>query len=421
MQKTSFPKLDVSLYTEKLSNGLTIYIIPKNNGNNIYATFTTKYGSMINSFIPIQETKKITVPNGIAHFLEHKVFESEGEDPFTFFGSRGADSNASTSCDKTTYMFSGPSHFNENIDFLLDFVQDLHVTDENVEKEKGIIKEELLMYEDNPYSKLYERSLYNGFSKNPIRYPIGGTVESILEIDKEMLTTCYHTFYHPSNMFIVITGNIDPEETIEIIKENQKKKVFSSFHKPYIITNEEPDTVYKVHEVINKKVTIPKVAVNFKIRIPCLSKYSKMQIHTSLYQFFNIKYGTTSPFLETLKRKQIVVEDIGINVVSTDTHMLFMILGESNKPDLLKEEILKEIENIKVEEQELNRKKKVLISSYIYMSDSVYSLNNKIIQNIIQYGKVIDEYEEITNLTFDIFEDIIKNTNFSNVNTVFIT
>ena len=232
MNKITLNNLDIDIYHEYLDNGLNVYVIPKNDVNNIYATFTTNYGSNEVEFVPLGEKKMVKVPLGIAHFLEHKMFEQEdGKDPFAFFGERGSDANANTNNFKTTYLFSGPEFFEDNMNYLLDYVQSPYFTDENVEKEKGIIEQEIKMYQDDPYTMMYERLLKNSLINNPMKDPIIGTIESVKSITKEELYTCYNTFYHPANMFVVVSGNVDPEKTIKLIEENQKKKEFEDFNK----------------------------------------------------------------------------------------------------------------------------------------------------------------------------------------------
>ena len=227
MKKTNLKHLNLDLYEEKLDNGLTIYVIPKQNFNNIYVTFSTKFGSNEIEFIPNNKKEYVKVPLGIAHFLEHKLFEQKDNiDPFTFYNERGSDCNANTNQYKTTYLFSGPNFFSENLNYLLDYVQEPYFTDENVEKEKGIIEQEIKMYLDDPDTVIYEKTLENCFSNHPMKNSIIGTIKSVRSITKEELYTCYNTFYHPSNMFIVVTGNVDPIETIKIIKKNQSKKKF---------------------------------------------------------------------------------------------------------------------------------------------------------------------------------------------------
>ena len=192
MNKNKLVSFDLDIYSKTLDNGLLVNIIPKDNVNNIYVTLSTNYGSIHDEFIPIDSNEYYKVPMGVAHFLEHKVFEQrDGVDPFTLFLSKGADSNANTSNYKTTYLFSGTSNFEKNLNLLLDFVQQPFFTDDNVEKEKGIIEQELKMLNDRPYWHLYEKVLENTFSIHPIKYPVGGTVDTIKKITKEDLYKCY--------------------------------------------------------------------------------------------------------------------------------------------------------------------------------------------------------------------------------------
>ena len=227
MIKKTISKLNIDVYNETLDNGLNIYLVPINIKNGIYVTFNTKYGSLINEFIPIGKKDYVKVPDGIAHFLEHKVFEQEdGVDPFSYFSERGADCNANTSNYKTTYLFSGTNYYLDNLMYLLKYVTSPYFTDSNVNKEKGIITEEIKMYDDDPYSKLYDTILFNCFCKNNMRIPVIGTKESINKITKEDLYTCYNTFYNPANMFLVVVGNIDTKETISVVKEFYKTKKY---------------------------------------------------------------------------------------------------------------------------------------------------------------------------------------------------
>ena len=224
MKTKKIKDLDLEVYFEKLYNGLEVYIIPSNNVNNTYVTYSAKYGGMHNEFYVNDE--KVTVPMGIAHFLEHKMFETEdGVDVFNFFQERGSNCNANTNSKKTTYLFSGPNAFYENLEYLLSYVESPYFTDENVNKEKGIIEQEIMMYKDNPYSRMYEDLMYNLFVNHPLKYPTIGTKESINKITKEDLYTCYNAFYHPSNMFVVVTGNVDPKKTMELIKKHERYRV----------------------------------------------------------------------------------------------------------------------------------------------------------------------------------------------------
>ena len=417
MIKKNLEKLNIDVYEETLKNGLNLYIVPIKDKNNIYVTFTTKYGSNISEFVPIGEEEYIKVPNGVAHFLEHKVFEQEdGIDPFSFFSERGADCNANTSNYKTTYLFSGSSFYEENLNLLLDYVTSPYFTDENVLKEKGIIEQEIKMYDDDPYSKLYDKILENCFVKHPIRIPIAGTVESINKITKEDLYKCYNTFYHPSNMLLIVVGNIDVKNTIKIVNDFYKNKKYDKFNEIKIKKYNEPDNVYKEYKELKMNVSIPKVSVNYKLNIthsdiPLYKKVLYLNI------FLDLKFGSTSLFLENIKKENIINYDLSYDTVYIDTHMLVILSAETKEKDRLIKSIEDEITDTYITKEELSRKKKTLISSLVYMSDNIYSINHKILNNIIRYDEVkYNVYEIINSLNIDEYNEFIKTINFNNKN-----
>ena len=414
MKKYDLVKMDLTLYYEKLNNGLEIYIIPKDGLNSVYTTFSTKYGSVNDEFVPYDRTRMTKFPLGIAHFLEHKLFEQkDGKDPFEFYSERGNDANANTSNFKTTYLFSGTKFFEENLNYLLDYVQSPYFTDENVEKEKGIIEQEIRMYDDSPYWKLYERVTYNAFFKHPIKYPIAGTISSIKKITKEHLYTCYYTFYHPSNMFIVITGNVDPKETINLIKLNQENKVFKDVKDIKLKKYNEPDNVEKETDYSSMDIEIPRMSIGYKIANNTNLDINKFKNYLSL--FFDIKFGSVSEFNDQMIEQKIITTDIDINVINTDKHLLFILMVDTDQPDKMIKNIDKELKKRKIDEADFIRKKKVKKSNSIYKSDSIYAINNKIMSNIINYGEVIlDEHKLIDELNFDEFQDVINNIDFSN-------
>lgn len=418
MNKTKLKQFGLDLYSQTLDNGLLINVVPKKNVNNIYVTFSTKYGSIHDEFIPIDKLDYYKVPMGVAHFLEHKVFEQvDGIDPFTIFSKNGADANANTSNYKTTYLFSGPYNLKENLNFLLDFVQEPYFTDENVEKEKGIISQELKMINDKPYWKIYEKTLENAFCIHPIRYPVGGTLDTIKKITKEDLYTCYNSFYHPSNMFITISGNVEPEEVIKIIKDNQSNKKFDDFKNIEIKKYDEHDQVLKKYEVIDFDVTLPKVALSYKIN---KKDYDINRLKMYLNIYFSVLTDTTSILDEKLRNLNLISNTIDIESVNTDKHLLYIINFETNKY----EEVLKYIKDVigtKISDEDLQRKKKSLKSSYIYKSDNIYSINSKIDSDIIKYNKVIlNDFEIIDSLNIEELNSIIDSIDLNQECTVIL-
>ena len=422
MKKTEFNNLGLTLYQETLDNGLNIFIVPMENVNNKYVTFTTKYGSTINEFIPLGEKDYIKVPNGIAHFLEHKMFEQEdGLDPFSFYNKNGADINAYTSFYGTTYHFSGVSNFKENLNYLLDFVQNLYLTDENVEQEKGIIIEEIKMHKDNPYRMGEIKLISNSFNKNPIKIPIIGTEETVSSITKEELRTCYETFYNPSNMFLVITGNIDPYETINMIKENQANKTFKTGD-IVTLSYDEEDSVSLKEEIVHMEVTVPKIFIGYKVNYEkLLKKYSKIDLFRYLNIYMNIKFDATSNINQELLNKGIINFDIETDKINTDKHILFMVIADTEKYDEFYDAINNEINNKIISEIDFIRKKRSYLSSNIYMSDNIFKLNDKISSCFLANNHVVTDYYKVYNeLNIDDLNEIIDNIDFTNVSRLII-
>ena len=404
---------DLPLYSEVLDNGLVVNLVPKLNISNVYATFSTYYGSFHNDFIPIDGNDYYQAPLGVAHFLEHKVFEQEsGEDPFAFYTKNGADANANTSHQKTTYLFSGTGNLEKNLKYLLDFVQKTYFTDENVEKEKGIIEQEIKMYDDVPYWKLYDSTLNNAFHVHPLKYPIAGTVETINKITKDDLYTCYNTFYHPSNMFLTIVGNFEPEKVIKTIRSNQKKKKYEKAKEIILKSYDEPDTVVVENATVPFDVEIPKVTLSYKINI---NNYDINELRYYLNTYFELKLGVTSEINEKLKEEGLITSSIDIDIMSADKHLLVVLLFESKEYEKVIEMIEEELQSHNILEKDLNRKKKVMKSSCVFRSDSIYSIASKINSNMINYRRVIlDEYELIDKLNIKEFNDILDTLNFEN-------
>ena len=209
-----------SVFIEKLENGLTVMVIPRKNVRKKYIIFGTNFGSNDNKFILPGESEEKSVPDGIAHFLEHKMFEQKsGINSLDTLTAMGVSANAYTTNDHTAYLYEATENFYEALDEFMDYVQNPYYTDENVEKEKGIIAQEINMYEDYPEWQTYLNAIKCMYKNFPVRIDIAGSVESIGKITKEMLYLCYDNFYTPSNMGIAICGDFEPEKILEEIKK----------------------------------------------------------------------------------------------------------------------------------------------------------------------------------------------------------
>ncbi len=264
MNKQTYTDIEETLYAKKLENGLTVLLLPKQEMSKTYGLFSTDYGSIDRTFVPIGEKDEITVPDGIAHFLEHKLFEKEDRDVFADFSKQGASPNAYTSFTKTAYLFSATNYIEKNVLTLLDFVQDPYFSEQSVEKEKGIIAQEIKMYDDQPDWQSFMGTIQAMFKNHPVKIDIAGTVESIHKITKDDLYTCYHTFYHPENMTLFIAGNFDGEEMMRLIEENQMKKEFLPMDQVERNFPIEPEEVAMKENKLIMPVSIPNCTVGIK-------------------------------------------------------------------------------------------------------------------------------------------------------------
>ncbi|MED3386627.1 pitrilysin family protein [Bacillus subtilis] len=358
-----YEQLQETLYHEKMSNGLDVYVLPKKGFNKTYAVFTTKYGSIDNRFVPLGKNEMVHVPDGIAHFLEHKLFEKADGDVFQDFSKQGASANAFTSFTRTAYLFSSTSNVERNLETLIDFVQDPYFTEKTVEKEKGIIGQEINMYDDNPDWRLYFGVIENMYKEHPVRIDIAGTVESISHITKDLLYECYETFYHPSNMLLFIVGPVDPEAIISQVRENQGKKPYTD--QPEIKRKEvkEQEAVFRKEKEIKMNVQGPKCLVGLKSKNPIKLGKELLKHELSMNLLLEALFGKSSAQYESLYEKGYIDETFSFDFTAEYGFGFAAIGGDTPEPDQLAEDIssmlLRAGELITAEKIELARKKKI--------------------------------------------------------------
>ncbi len=419
MKKLEFIGLDQSYYKEELENGLTVYLVPYQNKNNYSMHYVTKYGSVDTTFIPFGEKKEITVPDGIAHFLEHKAFEMEnGQDPFSFAASSGTECNAATYTNYTRYLFEGNKNFKENLDYLLTYVHTPYFTEENVEKEKGIIIEELSQYKDMIDSRLFNIIKEGLLVEDPARIDIGGTPESVMKITKEDLDITYKTFYQPSNMFLVITGNFDPAEAMEIIQNNESLKNAPT-HCPIVRkTYKEPKKV--ASELIEMEFNTANTKMAYSIKIDIKNCPDKFKTHIYFSLMLSMLFGISSDFRERMKKEELYTSFYYTKEPVGD-YLLISFVADTEKPHELMDEIAKELEKMDLEEKELERIIKVWISSEVMMIDNIGMTLDNIVYDVIEYGDVLANKIEIyKTMNYKELMDLMKSTDLSNVSKVII-
>ncbi|MCO8290866.1 EF-P 5-aminopentanol modification-associated protein YfmH [Tetragenococcus halophilus] len=387
MNKKVYSTLNEKLYTEVLDNGLTVFILPKREFHKTYGLFSTNYGSIDNEFA-YQGEKRKKVPDGIAHFLEHKMFEKKEGDIFQEFGRLGASANAFTSFTKTSYLFSATDHIKDNLLTLLDFVQAPYFTPETVEKEKGIIAQEIQMYQDNPDWQLFFGLLQNLYPKHPLHIDIAGTVNSIDKITADDLYECYQTFYHPSNMILFVVGNIDPQETMSWVKNNQAEKNFTDIREIYRYFPQE--TTFDINSYSSKTMSVsrPKATLGVRGFQENLPKGDKAQLRfrTAMNLLLQLLLGNTSKNYLRLYQEGIIDDSFGFDFSLERSFHMADFSSDTGRP----EEFLQEIEDIllnfanegEVNEENLERLKKKMLGKYFQSLNSLEFIANQFTQDL---------------------------------------
>lgn len=313
-------------------SGTEVYMLPMKGWSTAVAQFTARFGSQDNAFFA--DGRLIEIPDGTAHYLEHKLFESEEKDAFSLFAQTGASCNAGTSFDYTQYYFSCADNFRKNLEILLGFVSEPYFTEENVEKERGIIGQEITMYRDNPSWRVFTNLLEGIYVKNPVRLDIAGTVESIAKITPRTLTDCYNAFYSPSNMFLCAAGNIDPDEIVDICE----KKLGAA--KPFKVETAECDEPYEV----NQKITRLKMPVSkpiFEIGFKRPAVYREQEITDYIYYniLLDMLFGSSSEFYEQMREDCTLNDEWTVSVFNGRGHFFLAARGESESPELVLEKM----------------------------------------------------------------------------------
>ncbi len=402
MQTTDYARLEESLAQEELPNGLRVYILPKHRFRQTYACFTTHYGSLDQAFRDPERDEIVRVPDGIAHFLEHKMFEKEHGDVFRLFSEFGAQPNAYTSFDLTTYLFSCTSRVEDNLTTLLDFVQQPYFTDESVEKERGIIKQELLMYEDNANRQTMHGLLKALFGVSSLSTPVGGTVESIQGITKEDLHTCYRAFYHPGNMILFVVGPVDAADILRLIEANQAGKEYvrrAPTEHMLPAVPERPAWSLVEHRLA---VAQPRVAFGFKqTRIPETAR-ARQRYEEATGIWMDALLGRGSQLFHRLVDEGLCDMGFGADYELTSHYGYSMMGGNSKKPLELAERVrnaLLELCDGGLSEEAFLRTKRKAIGRFFGLLDSpqaIASLYTSLCLRDVDLFQTLDALEELS-------------------------
>ena len=417
MQVIESLKVKEKLYFEKLDNGMPILIIPKKGMRKKYMIWGTNYGSNDNVFVVAGEEKETKVPNGVAHFLEHKMFEQEnGTNSLDVLTALGVEANAYTTNDHTAYLFECTNNFYEAMDELMDYVQNPYFTDENVEKEKGIIGQEIMMYDDYPDWKVYLNAMQAMYHNNPIKIDIVGTIDSISKIDKEILYKCYNTFYNPSNMVMVVCGDFEPEKLLEEIKKRLKDtKANGKIKRMY---PEEPESIVKKKIEQTLEVSKPMYTIGIKDKpINNIGDNSDQIIKKdiALQILLELLVGKSSKLYRKLYDEGIIYGGIGFSHEFSKTYDHILISGQADDPEKVYSMVKNEIENFKqngINENDFNRIKKKLYGEYIEEYNDVSDIARMFLSDYMKGINSFEYLEKIENIDVEyltlVLNDVFK-------------
>ena len=387
----------------KHSSGLNILVWEMDGFSTTEALFGTKYGSINTRFKTNKDKDYTVVPEGIAHFLEHKLFENEDTDVFELFAKTGASANAYTSFDKTCYLFSCSDNYKESLEILLNFVQSPYFTKESVDKEQGIIGQEIRMCDDNPSWRVLFNMLNGLYKSHPVKIDIAGTIESIAKIDADLLYKCYNTFYNLNNMVLVVAGNVKADEVIDIADKCLKPSEDIELETVFL---DEPDEVVKSEIVDNLPVGTPMFNIGFKVKPR--SAYENLKLEMELHVAMNVLSDAASPLYKRLTDEGLINSTFSTEIFNGDGFFTVIFAGESNQPRKVLTEIIREIENVKVNGLDREHYESIKKSTYgqvIREFNNVEAVASTLINSYFAGVNPFDTVKVLSEMTY---EDVQK-------------
>ena len=388
-------------------SGLKILVMPKENYSSTYAIFATKYGS-IDTMIQMSDGSFKEIPEGTAHFLEHKLFESEDLDAFERFAKTGASANAYTSFERTGYLFSCSANFKKNLEILLDFVQNPYFTQATVEKEQGIIGQEINMYKDAPDWEVMFNCLRTMYHNLPVRIDIAGTQESIAQITAKTLYGCYDNFYNLHNMVLAVAGNADVDEIVEVA-DKVLKPVEGKMAQRKVI--DEPEEVIDSYIEEKLSVATPQFMFGFKESWDTPERTTKEEI--SMEILLDMISGQSSELYKRLFDGKLINNSFGFEYFTGFGYSCVLFAGESNDPKKVAEEIVGEIGKFRetgFDETAFERTKKKLYGRMIMGMNDIEGLANNMAVSYFAGEDVFTDFEIFKTVTLDDVNDIFKKT-----------
>lgn len=407
--KVSFVKndiLDEGYYVVDHKSGLKIYVYPKPDYTSVNAVFGTKYGSIDTRFKRSDRDDFNVIPAGTAHFLEHKLFESEELDAFQRYAKTGASANAYTTFDRTCYYFNCTGNFKENFEILIDFVRNPYFTEETVRKEQGIIGQEIDMYKDSPDWECLFNLLGAMYHNHPVRIDIAGTKESIAQISADMLFSCYDTFYNLSNMALAVAGNVTLEEVIEIadrmLSESEPVTVERAFE-------EEPETIVTNYVEEHLPVATPVFCFGYKESIEGEENTLEEELAMSL--IMDVAAGQMSTFYKELLDEGLVNNTFTTEFFNGHNYAVSMFSGESADPRAVARRINERFAELKktlITEEDFEIVRKKQYGKTVRAFSDIDTLSNGLVISHFENEDLYAEFKVIKEMKLSFVNDMLQ-------------
>ncbi len=404
-----FKKYDELMYRYEHSSGLNCIVIPKKGYYKKHATFSTHYGSVDNKFIIPGDSEPTKVPDGIAHFLEHKLFEQKDGSVMDKFAALGSRPNAFTSFNQTVYLFSCTDLFKENFELLLNFVQNPYITEESVEREKGIIGQEINMYRDDPGWRVTFNLLDAFYKKHPVKKDIAGSIESISKITRDTLYKCYETFYHPSNMVITVVGDVDREEVFEQVEKNIEAG--ESHGEIKRIYPEEGNDLHKAYVEQNMPVPTPLFYMGFKDGNYRLEGPEIIKYELAVKLLISMMIGRSSELYGELYDRGLINSSFDSDFSIENSYAYSMLGGESVNPRAVQESLVKEIKKLRndgLKSETFDRLLKASKGRFLRQMNSVESISRSFINLYFKGVTLFDYLEVYDKINFDYITEVFE-------------
>ncbi len=403
--------LKEKIFFRKIEPGFSAFVLPKQGFQKKYAVISTKFGSIDREFSLQGETATIKLPDGVAHFLEHKLFEHERGSVTDDFSRMGASSNAYTNFTNTAYLFSCTDNFKENLSLLLNFVQEPYFTSESIEREKNIIEQEIRMYEDNPSWRLFFNLLNGLYEKHPVKIDIAGTVESIREIDADILQKCYQTFYHPSNMAFFAIGDFDPEEVLDQVETNITTRNYTPLES---IVRYYPKESFKINQKKTREqlvVSQPVFYLGFKdTQVGFLGEnLLRKDIITDI--ILEVIFSSSTSLFNKLYEDGLIDDNFDASFTADKDYGYVIIGGETCDPEELFQKTMQGIQEVQkkgIDIKDFEIKKKKMVGDFFKSFNSLEFVANNYLASYFQEINMFDYLRILKNISKEETEERLQ-------------